>query len=400
MTLTVRPIEGEEEFREFARVHATAFGHRWEDDKLENVILPWLPGVHAVAAFDGATMVGVSVDQPFEMTLPGGRMAPTRGITWVGVLPTHRGRGALRAMIEHQHAGFRDQGLACSALFASETTIYGRFGYGPATVVATEAEIDTRFGRFAVPFTDSGSVVMLDEPEPFAVVREVIDRARPAIPGEIDRMDGDITDGFKVADRQEFRIAHRDAKGRWDGYAAYTIDQHWEHEAIAQSRLKVSTLLTATTEAHAALWRYLLDMRLVRTVVVRNRPLDDPIRWLLADWRHYRVRHVGDGLWVALLDVRAALEARGYTSDGEVVLGVDGERHLLTVSGGEGRCEDTDREPEIELGRATLASAFLGGYRLLGLRDGLRLRELSPGACVRADSLFRAERDPWCSYNF
>jgi hypothetical protein len=112
MTLEVRPIEGEQELREFARVHATAFGHRWEDDKLENVILPWLPEVHAIAAFDGDTMVGASVDQPFEMTLPGGRMAPMRGITWVGVLPTHRGRGALRAMIEHQHASFREQGLA------------------------------------------------------------------------------------------------------------------------------------------------------------------------------------------------------------------------------------------------------------------------------------------------
>jgi predicted acetyltransferase len=400
MTIEVRPAEGEAEFREFARVHATAFGHRWEDDKLENVILPWLPKVHAVGAFDGAAMVGASVDVPYEMTLPGGRLAPTRGITWVGVLPTHRGRGALRAMIEHQHAGFREQGLAISALFASETIIYGRFGYGPATVVASEAEIDTRFGRFAAPFDDPGSVVMLDEPEPFAVVREVIDRARPGIPGEIDRMDDDITDAFKVADRKEFRIAHRDAEGRWDGYAAYTIDQNWEHDAIPQSRMIVSSLLSATPEAHAALWRYLLDLKLVRTVVVRGRPLDDPIRWLLAEWRHYRVRHITDGMWIALLDVPAALEARGYLSDGEVVLGVDGDCHLLQAQGGKGRCEPTDREPDIELTASTLASAYLGGYRFTELREGMRLRERSPGACVRADSLFRAEREPWCSHTF
>jgi predicted acetyltransferase len=345
-------------------------------------------------------MVGASVDQPFEMTLPGGRMAPTRGITWVGVLPTHRGRGALRAMIEYQHARFREQGLAFSALYASETTIYGRFGYGPATVIATEADIDTRYGEFAVPFTDSGAVVMLDEPEPFAVVREVIDRARPGIPGEIDRMDRDITDGFKVADRKEFRIAHRDAEGRWDGYAAYTVDQHWEHDAIPGNRLKVGTLLSATAEAHAALWRYLLDLKLIRTVVVHNRPLDDPIRWLLAEWRYYHVRHVKDGLWVALLDLPAALAARGYLADGEVALAVDGTRYLVQASGGEGRCLPTDREPEIELGADTLATAFLGGYRFTELRDGMRLQERAPGACVRADSLFRAERDPWCSYDF
>ncbi|HYW28191.1 MAG TPA: GNAT family N-acetyltransferase [Gaiellales bacterium] len=400
MTLEVRPVEGEEELRAFARVHATAFGHRWEDDKLENVILPWLPQVHAIAAFDGGTIVGVSVDQPFEMTLPGGRMAPMRGITWVGVLPTHRRRGALRAMIEHQHAAFREAGLAFSALFASETTIYGRFGYGPATALAAEADIDTRHGRFAVPFTDSGSMVILEEPEPFTVVREVIDRARLGIPGEIDRMDQDITDGFKVADRAEFRVAHRDAEGRWDGYAAYTIAEHWEHDALPANRVKVGALLSATTEAHAALWRYLLDIPLVRTVVVGNRPLDDPIRWLLAEWRYYRVRHVVDGLWVALLDLPAALQARGYLTDGEVVLAVDGTRYLVQAGAGEGRCLPTDREPEIELGASTLASVFLGGYRFTALREGMRLRELVPGACVRADALFRAERDPWCSYGF
>jgi predicted acetyltransferase len=241
---------------------------------------------------------------------------------------------------------------------------------------------------------------MLDEPEPLAIVREVIDRARPGIPGEIDRMDEDITDVFKVADRKEFRIAHRDAEGRWDGYAAYTIDQNWEHDAIPQSRLVVSSLLSATPEAHAALWRYLLDLKLVRTVVVRGRPLDDPIRWLLAEWRHYRVRHVTDGIWIALLDVASALQARGYLADGEVVLGVDGARQLLQAQGGEGRCQPTDREPHIELTASALASVFLGGYRFTELRDGMRLRERSPGACVRADSLFRAEREPWCSYTF
>jgi predicted acetyltransferase len=303
-------------------------------------------------------------------------------------------------MIEYQHASFREQGLTFSALFASETTIYGRFGYGPATVIATEADIDVRFGAFAQPFTDAGEVVMLDEPAPVAVVREVIEAARRGIPGEIDRMDQDISDMFKVADRKEFRIAHRAADGRWDGYAAYTVDQHWQHDAIPQSRVVVGTLLSATPEAHAALWRHLLDLRLMRTVVVRNRPLDDPIRWLLAEWRAYHVRHVPDGVWIALLDLPAALEARGYLTDGEIVLQVGADRLLLQVEGGAARCTQTGREPEIELDPPVLASTYLGGYRFTGLRDGLRLRELVPGACVRADSLFRAERDPWCSYTF
>ena len=175
---------------------------------------------------------------------------------------------------------------------------------------------------------------------------------------------------------------------------------NWQHEAIAQNRVAVGTMLTAGPDAHAALWRYLLDLDLVRTVRVRNRPLDDPIRWLLAEWRHYRVNHVSDGVWLRLLDLPAALAARGYLHDGELVLDVDGSRWLLEAHDGRGSCEPTRRDAEIELDAATLASTYLGGYRFTALREGKRLRELAPGACVRADSMFRAEREPWCSHDF
>jgi hypothetical protein len=70
------------------------------------------------------------------------------------------------------------------------------------------------------------------------------------------------------------------------------------------------------------------------------------------------------------------------------------------VHDGEGACDASDRPAEIELDAAALASAYLGGYRFTALRDGRRLRECSAGACVRADSMFRAEREPWCSFDF
>ena len=400
MSFEVRTVHEEAEFREFAHVHATAFGHRWETEKLEKVILPWMPVVNCVAALDEGKIVGVSIDQPFVMTLPGGATAPIRGITWVGVLPTHRRRGALRALVEYQHADFRRQGLALAGLYSAETTIYGRFGYGPATIIASEAEIDVRYGAFARPFHDPGRVELIEDRAPVAILREVIDRARPQIPGEIDRMREDIADMFTVADEKEFRIAHRDADGGYDGFATYKIEMDWQHEAIAQNRASVGTLVTASPQAHAALWRYLLDLDLVRTVRVRNRPLDDPIRWLLAEWRHYRIAHVSDGLWLCLLDPAAALEARGYLCDGQLVLDVEGSRLLLEVREGRGSCTPSDREPDIELDLPALASTYLGGYRFTALRNAMRLRELTAGACVRADSMFRAEREPWCSYDF
>jgi predicted acetyltransferase len=267
-------------------------------------------------------------------------------------------------------------------------------------VRATEAELDNRHGAFATPFEDSGAVVMIDEESPVAVMREVLERSRPQIPGEVDRSDHDLADLFADADKKEFRIAHRDSGGGHDGFAIYRIDSDWQFDSIARSRLVVSTLLAATTEAYAAIWRYLLDLDLTRTVCVGNRPLDDPIRWLLAEWRHYHVKHVADGLWLKMVDPPAALEARGYAADGRLVLDVAGERLLLEVAGGEARCTRSDLEPQIELDSSALAATYLGGVRFTNLRDGRRLRELIDGACLQADLMFAGERDPWCSYEF
>jgi predicted acetyltransferase len=400
VTLEIRPVEGADELRRFADVHAVAFGHRFEEERLAKLILPALEQVSCVAAYDAGRMIGVSVDQRFEITLPGGRFAPAGGITWVGVLPTERRRGALRALLEHQHADLRERGVPLSILYASQTTIYGRFGYGPATVRATEADVDTRHGAFSEPFQDSGSVVMVDDASPVAIVREVIERSRPQIPGEVDREDDDIGFMFADANKMQFRIAHRDAAGGYDGFATYKIERDWEHQAIATHRVVVEMLLSASIEAHAAIWRYLLDLDLARSVCVSNRPLDDPIRWLLAEWRHFRVRHIADGLWLKMVDPVAALEARGYAVDGRLVLDLGGDRLLLEAQGGEARCMPTSLEPEIELDRSMLAAAYLGGVRFGALRDGRRLRELTAGGCSRADRMFLAERDPWCSYEF
>jgi predicted acetyltransferase len=400
MSIQVRPVHGEEGLREAAFVHGTAFGNRFEEDRLEKVLLPALGFLNVFGAFEDGKMVGVAVDQPLELTVPGGRFVKTRGLTWVGVLPTYRRRGVLTALIDHHMKGLRELGMPLSILWASETTIYGRYGYGPATERISEAEIDNRHGAFAAPLEDDGRIVMIDDPSPVGVMREVLDGARPLIPGEVDRSDRDLVDQFNDADKKEFRVAHVAADGSHDAFAVYTVESDWPHDAYAQSRVHVSTLLASTDTGYAAIWRYLLELDLTRTIRVRNRPLDDPIRWLLREWRYFHVKHVSDGLWLGLLDVPAALEARAYAADGELVLDAGGERVALSVSGGAASCSTSDRDADIALGISELSAAYLGGQRFGAMRRGLRLRELTPGACERADAMFRAAREPWCSYEF
>jgi predicted acetyltransferase len=65
--------------------------------------------------------------------LPGGVIAPAADVSAVGVLPSHRRRGVLSAMMRHQLADLRARGEFLAVLLATEDTIYQRFGYGAAT---------------------------------------------------------------------------------------------------------------------------------------------------------------------------------------------------------------------------------------------------------------------------
>ena len=78
--------------------------------------------------------------------MPGGTL-PCGGVTVVGVSPTHRRRGVLRTMMDAQLRDIHERGEPIAALWASEETIYGRFGYGIAAwagEIKLGARVDAR----------------------------------------------------------------------------------------------------------------------------------------------------------------------------------------------------------------------------------------------------------------
>jgi hypothetical protein len=132
--------------------------------------------------------------------------------------------------------------------------------------------------------------------------------------------------------------------------------------------------------------------------VFKHVPPGHPLRWQLADFRAGEVSGDMDWLWVRLLDVPRALTARGWFTDGELVLDVDdpflGEhgRYLLTVRDGKADCVPTDREPDLSLDVRDLGSVYLGGTAPSTLVRAGHIRAHHPGAATLADALFRAER--------
>lgn len=182
-------------------------------------------------------------------------------------------------------------------------------------------------------------------------------------------------------------------KGDWPG-------------GLPANEINVVEAIAATDAAHAALWRFLLDIDLSRTVRAQHRPLDDPLPHMLADYRRLK-RQRRDAIWLRLVDTRVALEARSYSAVGSLVLEVTDEfcpwnPACLALEGGPegGRVTSSDARPDLSLRPAELGAIYLGGQRPSTLARAGRIQEHHAGALALADSMFAAGQAPWCPQFF
>ncbi|MGC4977075.1 GNAT family N-acetyltransferase [Streptomyces sp. DT199] len=356
--------------------------------------------------------VGTAGTHSFELTLPGETIVPAPGVTAVGVLPSHRRQGVLSAMMRHQLGELRARGEFLSVLLASEATIYGRFGYGPATYTQ-ELTVPPHRAAFAplrasaradAPVTgaDNGSVEVLRSAGCGEILEEIYDRYRRAQPGALSRPHRwwALRAGQPpISAAPRYVAVHRDADGVPDGYASYSLGE-------PETTLTVDETIATDAAVFTALARFVLNHDLVSRVVFKHVPPQHPLRWQLADFRAGKVSGDMDWLWVRLLDVPRALSARGWFADGELVLDVEdpflGEhgRHLLTVRDGKADCVPTDREPDLSMDVRDLGSVYLGGTAPSTLVHAGHIRAHRPDAATLADILFRSDRAPHCLHWF
>lgn len=353
-------------------------------------------------AFDDGTPVGVSRTYTFELTMPGGALLPAAAVSWVSVLPTHRRRGVLTQMMAAMHDDARERGEPVAMLTASESLIYGRFGYGPATwrwglrAQRTRIEFDTDGGH-------AGSMHLLTRGEAERALPPIYDRVRCGRAGMVSRPEfwwpAVFFDHLGGGDKKAFFVAvHRDNAGRDDGYVAYEISGDWLG-GLGDRQLLVWDLQAENTDTHLALWRYVFGVDLVADVVATNVAADDPLRFAVTDGRRVRVDFVNDMLWIAPLDISTALAARTYATDGSLVVEVHdtaGGKTCVALEGGPtgARCTATDRDPDLVGPVQSVGAALLGGTKWSELAAAGRVDERSPGALARADLMFSTSPAP------
>ncbi len=366
-------------------------------------------------AFDRGRCVGTFRSIPRELTVPGGATLPASGVTSVTVTSTHRRRGLLSRMMDLDLAAARERGDPVAILIAAEYPIYGRFGFGPATWT-TEWSVDVPRARVSgTGPPEHGRIDLADSAELRKAGPEFFDRVRTAVPGMVDRPDswwstatGELRHPAEHWE-EPFHAVYRDACGRVDGIMTYTVDRErrWDHK-MPQHTLTVKRAEFADPRAEAALWRHALSVDWITTLVSGFRPPDDVLPLLLGDPRAARVRLHADYMWLRVLDVPAALRARGYGVPGSLVLRLrdraghaDGTYRLdAAVGPGASRVEASTEEPELAMDISELGTLYLGGESAVRLAAAGRVTELAPGAAARADLMLRTPRSPWCQDEF
>lgn len=396
--LGIRGVE-EDEFRDYAAAVAMQFGESLSDEEL--------PAHRArtemdrsFACFEGDRIVGTAANITFTMGLPGAAPAACAGLTAVGVHPTRRRRGILNALMRRTLDDAVEHQEPFAALYASEATIYGRYGYGPAAPTC-DYQITAPHGRLREPAGSVDEIRLVEAEEAVALLPPLHARLQQETPGLMKgadrRWDALLHDPPSWRDGATSRF-HAVIEGR--GAVTYRLKDAW-HEGAADGTVRISELVATDSDAYLSLWQFCLTMDLMPNVRAGLRPPDEPLAHALVDPARLRARG-GEPLYIRLVDLPRALTARGYGSAGTLVLDVrDGScpwnegRWRLDVGTDGSSCERTDAEPDLTLDTAALATVFLGGVRVRSLVDAGRVEVHRPDAPELLARIFHSDRAPW-----
>ncbi|AZQ35702.1 GNAT family N-acetyltransferase [Streptomyces cyaneochromogenes] len=370
----------------------------------------YIDPTRTLGAFDAGRCVATFRSFAQELTTVGGTPVPADAISNVTVSPTHRRRGLLTRMMAHDLAAAKDRGDVVATLISAEYPIYGRYGFGPATWTAQWTVDVPRTGldpRWPGP-EDGGRIDIVDPADVRKIGPELHERLRRAQPGAVDRDErwwqtntGLLHHGSSPW-AEPFFAVYRSASGEVDGLVSYKADDHWGDAKQPLNTATVNWLIAATPAAERNLWRYLCSIDWITTVKSGWRGPDDLLPFYLPDPRAARLTTLADWLWVRILDVVRALEARTYDGEGSLVLevvdggGPAGGRYRLEASADGASCTPTTDAAELVLDVADLARLWLGDESAVRLAALGLVREERAGAARVADALLRTSGRPWC----
>ncbi|MGV8877331.1 MAG: GNAT family N-acetyltransferase [Rhodoglobus sp.] len=347
-----------------------------------------------------------------SLTVPGGRTIDAWAISSVTVSATHRRRGIARSILEGELRSAANLGVPMAMLTVSESTIYGRFGFGPA-VFAADLTIDTRRAAFTST-QRNGTLQPVSAAEFSTGAPAIFDRIRRSTPGQIqvwpmrwEQIAG-LTPGDDDYTKNTRVVRFDDDSGIPRGYVVYRVsggDIDFTHHTLT-----VDYLLAENAQAYEALWRYVLEVDLVREVSAELRSVNEPLLWQLTDRRSVKTS-TSDHLWLRILDVPAALSTRHYSGASRIgfevsdQLGFAAGKFLLETdnAGVPTVSTVTNFPPNADVVALTvneLSSLYLGAVTVDSLVAAGKVREITTDAAATVERTFHSPTTPWLSVWF
>jgi predicted acetyltransferase len=405
----IRPIK-ESEWPAWLEIDEEAFGSDYPPPR-SDLFKATIEFDRSLGAFEGDRLVGAATGLSLTMTVPGGPR-PVCGVTGVAVMPSHRRRGVLSALMRRQLADLHENGEAVAVLYASEAAIYGRFGYGRA-VDNLFFRIPKRGSEFVrrAPSDPALRVRVVRPAAARADLEKVLDAVLTTRPGlyarSKARWDAVLNDDETArhgATTLRCVIAEDDAGPR--GYALFRIRPGTTDHDVPDSEVRLIDLFGLDPAAYALLWRQVLDRDLCSQVYAQNRPADDPIIHLLAEPRMLNAGWL-DEMWVRVVDVDIALRERVYAAPVDVVIDVEDDvcpwnagRWRLSADATGATCARTDDPADLELPVSVLGAAYLGGRSLGAYEAAGIVRESRAGSLRALSTAMGWETKPWSGLVF
>jgi len=387
-----------EEFLPWLSAESRAHGNRLNHDP--EVLRPHFDLDRSIAVFDQGQIVGGSHSHSLVISTPGSS-AIVAGVSNVAVQPTHRRQGVMTQMMQHQIRDIHEREEPLAALFASESLIYGRFGYGVGSLYE-QWSIPREHNSYAQPFRDNGNITFVHPSNIPTVLPDISKRSTANRAGVVQK---------SMHHWQQEAQAPEHLEGGQGGlfYACYQTDERTEGYVIYRIRdrvLYVNELMATSKVAYRCLWRFCFDTDLVTRTEANKRPVDDALPWMLADPRRLQ-RNIRDGLWLRIIDVHSALKQRYYSKNDALVLEIKDElcpwnqaSFRLEGSTEGATCYLSSESPDLTLPISALASTFLGAVTFSTLAQAGLIQEGKSGALKRADAMFEVEQQPWTPNNF
>lgn len=407
--LDIRPVTVDERRRASDTLRAALLSGPVNDENFAASLPSW-DDSDSLAAWQGDRCVGHVAAFRFDSTVPGGAKVPTAGVTRVGVLPTHTRQGILTRLMHQLLVDSRERGQVIATLHASETPIYGRFGFGLGTD-SVGALVTTRAAKPWRTSPAPGSMRLLTYDEVLDVVPELYEQVARWRVGSLSRPSWWWQRVLKEASRPvdtpfgkgSFVAVHSDAAGADDGFVLYDVD--W-NDAFATNPVgtgQVHDIWGTSPEVELDLWRYLLDIDLVVSWQAEVRPVDEPVRRAMHDARAYETRQVLDDQWVRLLDVDGALGARTFGhSSTSVRIEVRDPMFADNCGVWEISADGAVRvgnSADVSVDIATVSAAYLGA---VSWRDLATIGAVNADRATleRLDALFAVRPAPFCGTGY